>query len=556
MKKEKTNKLIYEKILSIFAWLTFVLAILLAILTVFSSFSDEKNGKEIFGRKFLIVASDSMSKSSISSSNNDEQIFFNSGDVIIIKTAYDVKDLRVGDVISFFSYNPDSYGKTLTHKIRSIKYSPSGNLIGFETYGINTGVSDKALVQPESIMGVYSSKIGGVGNVFAYLKTPSGYYLSILTPSVLLIIFFSINVGKYFGRREALREYRYDNEEIEELRQRIILLEQKSQVTVSAIEPIEEELIEQSVPEQEMAFATSNKKISFIEKLMGLDCRLQGYFNTVHNELRSYKKVRSRLSFKCVSYRLGRKLLAKITVRGKTVKLHLALNVQEFNQNTYFQRDMSGVKAYEEVPFTVKVKSDRGEKNAVKLIQALMQANQVAKNDKYVQEDLISKSNNLVVGIQSDETPIESPIIDSVTKLSIAKKPFVEKLMNLEANMQGYFNTVHNELCSYKKMHSRLSIKCVSYRLGRKLLAKITVRGKTMKLHLALNLQEFNQNAYFQKDMSGVKAYEEVPFTVKVKSDRGKKKALKLIQALMQQNGVIKNEKYIPKNNLEILKNQ
>ena len=50
---------------------------------------------------------------------------------------------------------------------------------------------------------------------------------------------------------------------------------------------------------------------------------------------------------------MGRKLLAKITVRGKTLKLHLALDVAKFNKNVFFQKDMSSVKAYAEVPFTV-----------------------------------------------------------------------------------------------------------------------------------------------------------------------------------------------------------
>lgn len=66
------KKTIFDKILSVFAWLSFLLAIMLSILTILSSFSGEKNGKEIFGVKFLIVASDSMSKSAIS---ENEKIF-------------------------------------------------------------------------------------------------------------------------------------------------------------------------------------------------------------------------------------------------------------------------------------------------------------------------------------------------------------------------------------------------------------------------------------------------------------------------------------------------
>ena len=195
------KKQIYEKILSVFAWFTFILAILSALFTIFSAFSDEQNGKQIFKRKFLIVASDSMSKSAQS---EDEEIFFNSGDIVIIKTEIDNLSLKEGDVIAFFSYNVDSYGKTLTHKIRSVKINKVGALIGYETYGINTGVSDEVLVEPEAIIGQYSGKIKGLGNIFSFLKTPQGYYLSVLTPLLLIIIFFSIKVGKRLGEKENI----------------------------------------------------------------------------------------------------------------------------------------------------------------------------------------------------------------------------------------------------------------------------------------------------------------------------------------------------------------
>ena len=83
---------------------------------------------------------------------------------------------------------------------------------------------------------------------------------------------------------------------------------------------------------------------------------------------------------------MGRKLLAKITVRGKTLKLHLSLSVDEFNNNVYFQKDLSSVKTYEDVPFTVKVKSNRGVNNAIRLINALMDKEgvQLKRNFEYV----------------------------------------------------------------------------------------------------------------------------------------------------------------------------
>lgn len=378
MAKNNLNKSIFEKFLSTFSWLTFSLAVIIAIFSIFASMSSEKNGKEIFGYKMLIVASDSMSKSALS---QNESVYFDAGDLIFVKTTKDNTKFKVGDVITFVSYNPDSYGKTLTHKIREVNYTGAGKLIGYTTYGINTGVSDKALVSPDSIIGEYSGKIPKLGHVFSYLKTSAGYYLSILTPSVLLIIFFSINVGKYFGRKEGLLE-NLNAQEFNNLQERVRLLEEKYGNTCEN-KPVQTETNE---PQEVVATAVDDKRrISFVEKLLRLDQRTQEYFNKIHNELVSYKKINSRLSFKCMSYRMGRKLIAKMTVRGKTLKLHLALNLQAFNKNVFFQKDMSNVKAYEQVPFTVKVKSDRAEKNSIKLVEALMNENGAIKNPKHNQ---------------------------------------------------------------------------------------------------------------------------------------------------------------------------
>lgn len=392
MKNSEAKKSVIEKTLSIIAWFIFIIALLTALLSIFASFSSEKNGKEIFGVKFLIVASDSMSKSPIS---ENEQVFFDAGDVIIIKTTKDNTNFKVGDVITFVSYNPDSYGKTLTHKIKEVNYSSSGKLIGYTTYGINTGKNDKVSVSPDTIIGVYSGKIPKLGNILAYLKTPAGYYLSILTPSVLLIIFFSINVGRYFGKKEALTEQTTVNtsQKITNLQIRVAVLEKEiktSRATTKQIEQNKDISQTETTTTEELAFAIANaSRTTFVQRFLRLDEKVKQYFDNLHNELCSYKKVHDRLSNKCMSYRVGRKLLAKITVRGKTLKLHLALDVSAFNKNVYHQNNLSSVKTYQEVPFTVKVKSERAKKNALKLIESLMSKNGAVKNQKYKQTNQI-----------------------------------------------------------------------------------------------------------------------------------------------------------------------
>lgn len=219
MKKVKRKLNSFDIMLTVFAWLSFFVAIVFGIMVIFSTVAGTDNGKAVFGHKLLIVESDSMSKSPDS---ENEKIFFSSGDIIIIKPVNDFATVQEGDIITFISSNPDSVGETLSHKVRSVKKNAVGSLIGFETYGIYTGVSDKVIVNPDTVLGEYVGKIENLGTLFKFFKTPAGYFLGILIPCLLLLIFFSIAVGKLLGRKEMADSF---DVEIDNLKGRVSQLE-------------------------------------------------------------------------------------------------------------------------------------------------------------------------------------------------------------------------------------------------------------------------------------------------------------------------------------------
>ena len=151
-----------------------------------------------------------------------------------------------------------------------------------------------------------------------------------------------------------------------------------------------------------------------------------------------------------------------------------------------------------------------------------------------------------------EEDEIDKPF--SFGNLPIKRRPFAEKLLSLPLETREYFDKIDNELRSYKRVFARISEPCVSYRVGRKLVAKLTVRGRTLTFYLALGVNDFKQTVFFQKDSSEIKAYTEVPFTVKVRSDRGLKNALKLVDALASKEGLEKNPRYEKVNSVKLLK--
>ncbi|MBQ8425793.1 MAG: hypothetical protein IJX17_07270 [Clostridia bacterium] len=99
-------------------------------------------------------------------------------------------------------------------------YDTSCNLIGYKTYGTNTGNIDDSVVQPEYVMGKYVGKLPKLGYFFKFLKTTPGYIICILIPFMILIIYQGINCVVLFKkyRKQQMAEINEEKAKIEEER--------------------------------------------------------------------------------------------------------------------------------------------------------------------------------------------------------------------------------------------------------------------------------------------------------------------------------------------------
>ena len=212
-----TAKKILNIALKVVTWLLVALTVFMMIFTVVTVTTVDRNDRSIFGVKFYIVQTDSMSKSEL---NADMDVHFNAGDIVIIKNVEDNRALQAGDIIAFMSTNSVSYGETVTHMIREVKKTEDGKVLGYVTYGTNTGTDDEALVEPEYVLGIYSGKLPGVGNFFAFVKSTPGYIVCILVPFLLLILYNGVNVIRLFRKykREQMEAMQAERDKIEEER--------------------------------------------------------------------------------------------------------------------------------------------------------------------------------------------------------------------------------------------------------------------------------------------------------------------------------------------------
>jgi len=115
------------------------------------------------------------------------------GDLIIGKAVKDPGDLRIDDVITYWTV---INGERVlnTHRIHGI-YDGGGFLI-FETKGdANTAVDALTVHEREIVAQWTEIRIGGLGKVFDYLQTSTGFLLVVVVP---VFIFFLFHLVQFF----------------------------------------------------------------------------------------------------------------------------------------------------------------------------------------------------------------------------------------------------------------------------------------------------------------------------------------------------------------------
>ncbi|MBP3392532.1 MAG: signal peptidase I [Clostridia bacterium] len=174
----------------ILVWFVVIVAVSMMIFTIISVRTFNRNDRNLFGYRIYIVNTDSMSATD-----------FDAGDLIFVKETNPAK-LKEGDIISFVSQNTESFGETITHKIRKKTTDAEGHK-GFVTYGTTTDTDDATIVTYPYVLGKYQGRIPALGHFFNFLKTTPGYFTCIFLPFMLIIVYEAIRFFTLFRRYKA-----------------------------------------------------------------------------------------------------------------------------------------------------------------------------------------------------------------------------------------------------------------------------------------------------------------------------------------------------------------
>ena len=330
---------------------------------------------------------------------------------------------------------------------------------------------------------------------------------------------------------------------------------------------------------------------SFLARLHRAPEEIAAYYSDLKNAFLKYKKVRTRVSWSYDTVSYKHTPVAKFVMRQKSLLLYLALEPSEFEDSKYFFVDASEKKKYAQVPLRLKIRGSRGFKHAMKLVEEIAKRLEWKEKTDFTQtdytlppksvEELIEEKLIKVNGhainteaIPTQEKPerkadkslaCELPnfsIVKSINEESTTEEinmennnaltqnlaefiygtyyrwSFTGRLHQAPETVAAYYNDIKNAFLRYKKVKSRISWSCDTITFGREQLAKLVLTQKTLYVYLDLSPKELEGTKYFFTDESNVQKYEKVPLRVRVRSERGVKHTIELIEKIAESKGL------------------
>ncbi|MCM1546031.1 MAG: hypothetical protein NC033_03235 [Clostridiales bacterium] len=177
-----------------------------------------------------------------------------------------------------------------------------------------------------------------------------------------------------------------EEEPVEELVEEVteeVVEEERDEVIEEIVEDIDENLSDEEIMPDGIEgidglnggvdFANMMKyNRSFIARIIQGSDEQKNYYGQVKTALLSYKKVNSNVAWGAERFNKGRETIARFKIRGKTLCLYLALDPNDYETSVYHHADVSDNKSMHGTPMMVKIKSPRGVKKAIRLIDEML----------------------------------------------------------------------------------------------------------------------------------------------------------------------------------------
>ena len=199
---------------------------------------------------------------------------------------------------------------------------------------------------------------------------------------------------------------------------RAVVREQTEKEGLKEIEEAEDEIAVAEEPEEQPAIKEGYELVtrfrrSYKSRLIQ-SATVQELYSGLKNAVLGYAGVKCRIGFQGETYRVGKQLIAKSNISGKTLCLYLALNPADFEDSKFRFEDVSDKKTHAAVPMKVRIPSRRALKHAQELLKILA--------EKYELQEVGTLLKEYKFPYETDEQLIEDGLIKPYTVLVKKKK--------------------------------------------------------------------------------------------------------------------------------------
>lgn len=130
--------------------------------------------------------------------------------VVSIKTK--PSKIKIGDVISFYSDNPNVNGMTITHRV--IQVYQDYETFSFRTKGDFNKDMDSEFVNQDKIVGKVYFKIPQLGRVQFFLGSKGGWLIAILIPALAIISYDIYKIIKLIIVKQKILSYKNKGDDL------------------------------------------------------------------------------------------------------------------------------------------------------------------------------------------------------------------------------------------------------------------------------------------------------------------------------------------------------
>ena len=296
-------------------------------------------------------------------------------------------------------------------------------------------------------------------------------------------------------------------------------------------------------------------------------------YNAIKNAFLSNKAITSKYDWAYELFHLDGKEIGKINVKNNRLYVSLPLPVPT-EDVSYPYVDNSTKKAYKNTPLTLVVKTNKTARLCIKFIRQIIADNGLTSHlHKFKQDYTMPYQSSLQLEKQGlvkftdkdqeelyrtkwDKDLLESKIFAEhenyfadfekdfsidVEKLLLeetkVKRSVMAKLIQADLQTKECYRKLAEKLLSIKGVKMRTSWSVVKFSLRGQAIAYLTLKGKKLKLYLALRPASFDKKVYHHTNAPKARRYETTPMAVTASGKRAFTRALKLIDVMVEKNG-------------------